>query len=189
LRIDLDHGKVGKRPDLIFVYDGMTWAIECKTPLSNKVKAYKDKVLEASKQIEEVSVTVDRGFAVLNMRNAIDHDSFWPLLPSSEKDNKILVAATYIHEEAAYFRLVSFRPPNNDIKDDFGGENAKAILAKWKRTRPFILNFYSSTAYVLEKGKQRLGLFRTFEPTRFEPLDSRDEKLLNMLQEAMHDRL
>lgn len=202
LKIDIGHAKKGKRPDLIFQFEGINWAIECKTPGSAKVKSYKDKVLDGVQQIEEVDDDVERGFVALNMRNSIEHEKFWPL-----EDEKDFTPATYSHKDYAYDNLVSFRPTNSELWNDFGGAYLKELMEDWKRARHFTLNFFSSTALVLDDQVQKIALFRTFQPLSLDHLvaesnseqtfhtlvdfvpDDHDRALLNCLQEALHDRL
>jgi hypothetical protein len=193
--IDIGDGEEGKHPDLTFEFDGLKWAIECKTPGSGKVKTFKDKVLEGVKQIDEFKTPIDRGFVALNMRNAIMHDDFWPI--ALNKENGELIPIFWRNFHLAYDKLDTYRPSNQAIKEDFGGSEALNVVSQWNRARPFVLTLYNSTANVLDdQGNERIGYFRTFDAIEFsasdpnfKKMDSLDTKLLKQLQEALHDKI
>ena len=66
----------GNNPDVMFDYENEKWAIACKALHSNNPISIFDNIKKAFDQIDRC--TADTGIPILNCKNIIEHDKFWP---------------------------------------------------------------------------------------------------------------
>jgi len=69
-------------PDILAAIDGQRWGFACKVVYGDSGKALFDNLKKAVDQIEVSAATV--GCVVVNFRNHIKHEIFWPLLNEAE---------------------------------------------------------------------------------------------------------
>src|SRR6266568_3539016 len=71
-----------RNPDILATIDGQRWGFACKVVYGDSGKALFDNLKRAVDQIEVSAATV--GYVVINFRNHIKHEIFWPLLNEAE---------------------------------------------------------------------------------------------------------
>lgn len=69
-------------PDILATIDGQRWGFACKVVYGDSGKALFDNLKKAAEQIEASAATI--GCPVVNFRNHIKHETFWPLLNETE---------------------------------------------------------------------------------------------------------
>lgn len=69
-------------PDILATIDGQRWGFACKVVYGDSGKALFDNLKKAVDQIEVSAATI--GCPVVNFRNHIKHEIFWPLLNEAE---------------------------------------------------------------------------------------------------------
>jgi hypothetical protein len=65
-------------PDILGVIDGVTWGFACKVVYGPSGKALFDNLKKGVQQIRDSSAQI--GCVMINFRNFLDHDAFWPIL-------------------------------------------------------------------------------------------------------------
>jgi hypothetical protein len=71
-----------RNPDILATIDGQRWGFACKVVYGDSGKALFDNLKKAVDQIEVSAATM--GCVVINFRNHIKHETFWPLLNEAE---------------------------------------------------------------------------------------------------------
>jgi hypothetical protein len=86
-KVELDHpvNSKGDNPDVMFDFRGQRWALALKTLHSRKPMTMYENIKKASDQIQ-VSPAV-HGLVVLNVKNLLDYDAFWPTPEARMQDH------------------------------------------------------------------------------------------------------
>ena len=90
---DPDHS-VGDNPDIIVEIDGKVWGFGCKTLHSSHPMTIFENIEKAVNQIENSNAEV--GIPVINIKNIIDHDTYWPELTEDGASERCFGAFTEI---------------------------------------------------------------------------------------------
>jgi hypothetical protein len=69
-------------PDILATIDGQRWGFACKVVYGDSGRTLFDNLKRAAEQIDASAATV--GCPVVNFRNHIKHETFWPLLNEAE---------------------------------------------------------------------------------------------------------
>jgi hypothetical protein len=69
-------------PDILATIDGQLWGFACKTIYGASGKTFFDNLKKGVEQIEVSAAQL--GCVVVNLRNLLDHDTYWPILNEAE---------------------------------------------------------------------------------------------------------
>ena len=80
----LDHPSLaeGNNPDILVTIDRQRWGFGCKTVYGKSAKTFWDNIKKGSEQIENSEAVI--GCVLINFRNLLDHDRYWPILNAEE---------------------------------------------------------------------------------------------------------
>jgi hypothetical protein len=126
-QVSLDDPKEAKgdNPDVIFSYDGRTWAIAVKTLVSAKHgQTIYDNIYKAAQQINASSAEI--GLIVINAKNVIDHDKLWS--PEQQYVNVDQAVEVLTAELRRLADLAAKDRPDTDWNRVFSGKAAPPIL-------------------------------------------------------------
>lgn len=76
--LDPPDGAQGDNPDILVTLDGHRWGFACKTVYGLSGKALFDNIKRGVEQIKDSEAEI--GSVVVNFRNFLNHEAFWPLL-------------------------------------------------------------------------------------------------------------
>ena len=142
----------GDNPDILVNLAGQRWGFACKAVYGASGKTLFDNIKKGIQQIEVSEATV--GCVVINFRNQIDHQAFWPILNEAEYragGEPIFGAAP----DASLFgeELCSQVTIKRDqIVEDIGAQNVLNIFEHQKSLPAFLAFCQTSTANATAAG-------------------------------------
>ena len=158
IAIDDPDYSVGDNPDILVEINGKLWGFGCKTLHSKQPMTIFENIEKAVDQIEKS--IADVGVPIINIKNIMDHDTFWPELTEDGSTVKEFGAFTDINFPLT--KIINFCSQiQKDIVDHVGQDNVHSVFVG-KKSFPVVL-LYSSTATSISKAGQpyptRLNLF------------------------------
>jgi hypothetical protein len=79
--LDGPEGSGTSSPDVMTVLLKQRWGWECKTVNGSAIKSIYDLI---AKGVDQIEASADTGIVVLNLKNLIDHERFFPILNSED---------------------------------------------------------------------------------------------------------
>lgn len=150
-------------PDVMFTFNNKSWAIACKVINTEtiKIKTIMDNYKKGVGQIEKASV--DTGIVIINFKNIIDYDEFWPVLNKEKWENG---------EEPQFGAFANIIVPSymlynyglkilDRINEDYGLEEFTEIYSG-KKTVPGFLLFCQTATSIVINNKPVPSILRMF---------------------------
>lgn len=172
-----DHSQ-GNNPDIIAKINGKQWGFGCKSLHSSNPKTIFDRIKEAVDQIEKSES--ETGIPVLNIKNIVNHNQFWPILNSQEFENGAdPVLGSFCDKSVAISMIKKeFDKIHQELVNCHSDENIKAIF-KEKKSQPGCL-IYFPTVISLLNVPTRLNLFSIMK------FDDVSEECLTVMEKLNH---
>lgn len=85
VQLDDPQSSKGDNPDILADINNKKWGFACKVAHSMKGKTLFDNILKGLNQIENSNA--DTGVVIINLKNIIEHDSYWEILNENEWKN------------------------------------------------------------------------------------------------------
>ncbi len=140
---DPDHS-VGDNPDILVKIDGKVWGFACKTLHSRQPMTIFENIEKAVSQIE--CSNADIGIPIINIKNIIDHDTYWPDLTENGASEKYFGA--FIDVSVPLKMLQDFCAEiHKDVVDHVGHKNIQYTF-DGKKSFPLALLYCSSATSV-----------------------------------------
>lgn len=164
---DPDHS-VGDNPDIIVEINGKSWGFGCKTLHSKQPMTIFENIEKAVDQIEKS--IADVGVPIINVKNIIDHDFFWPELTKDGSSIKEFGAFTNIN-----FPLTKIQNFCSQIQKDIIGhvrqDNVHSVFVG-KKSSPAALLYFSTVTSISMGGQPYPTRLNTFNIIAFGDVDS-----------------
>ena len=141
---DPDSGKASKNPDFIGQWRGKRWGVACKALHSDNPRTALNRIEDGISQIKKSGV--DAGLVVLNGKNLIPHDEFWPardlagVWHYAAHENKDVVRDAFISQFRSRMAEMLATASGDDIED-----TAEAKLAAARKGREVISQMFSGS--------------------------------------------
>lgn len=113
VELDSPTSSKGNNPDVIARFHGDSWAFACKAVHGPGGMSIYENLKKAVSQIDRADVL--RGIPVLSLKNILDHDSYWPVSPDTEKPGDLI-----------FFAFPSTSQPIQ-MMQDFVGKVARSV--------------------------------------------------------------
>ena len=121
---DPDHS-IGDNPDVIVEIDSKLWGFGCKTLHSKHPMTIFENIEKAVDQIEKS--IADVGIPIINIKNILDHDTFWPELTVAGSNVKEFGAFTDI--QFPFSKVIEFcNQMQKDIIDHVGHDKVHSVF-------------------------------------------------------------
>ena len=143
----LDHPSLaeGDNPDILVTIDGLRWGFACKTVYGQPEKTFFDNLKKGVAQIECSDASV--GCVVVNFRNLLDHDAYWPVMnPVEHRNGAVPVFGAY-YDPLVIGSLLNDQVTRkrDQVREQIGEENVLNIFAG-KKSIPGFLAFCQTRA-------------------------------------------
>lgn len=180
----LDHPSLAKgdNPDILVTIENQRWGFACKTIYGLPAQTLLDNLEKGVDQIQKSEAAI--GCVVVNFRNLLNRDTFWPIVNLAEYHNgaEPIFGASLdplrIPEEI--LNQVTFK--KNQIMDEIGRENVLRIFEE-KKCIPGFLAFCQACAGVGALPSSIL----TLVAANF--VEHRSMPILQRINNALHDRV
>jgi hypothetical protein len=132
-------------PDILATIHGQRWGFACKTVYGPSGKTFFDRLKEGVDQIEVSQAQV--GCVMVNFRNLIDHNAFWPIMNEAEhRAGAEPVFGTSIDTSSAGPALCDHVTlKRNQVDEEIGQEHVLNMYAR-KKALPGFLCFCQTCA-------------------------------------------
>jgi len=171
-----------KNPDILVTIGGRRWGFPCKVVYGANPRSFLDNVIKGVDQIEKSPA--DTGIVVVNLKNAIQHDDFWPVL-RYEKDEPIF--GVHPNEDVAFDRLKAFAEDWHAKLVDATTTNEIDVAVRGKKSNTVkgVLLFLQTTVGVTKEGlpvPTNLGILSLM---RFGQVSNADMQVFEQLNAAL----
>ncbi|MFT3840792.1 MAG: hypothetical protein QM723_27625 [Myxococcaceae bacterium] len=152
----------GMNPDILATVAGVKWGIPCKVLHSRTPQQWLSTVKKAVEQIEASSA--ERGVVMLNMRNHLDLNVYWPLLDPTSRESNPEYAA--FGDESRPFKILREQLAGvaTSAKAAAGQDALEAILLK-PRIMPAVAMWGHTLSPVVLNGAPVIASVRTLVVT------------------------
>ncbi len=184
IRVDNPQTPKGDNPDVIAMFGGKKWGFACKAAHSKEPKSIFDNISKAVEQIEKSNVDV--GIPIINLKNIIDHEKFWPLLNKREHDEGSDPEFKPFASNIYPFYLLDDFANNVDcnIKKDTDKEEME-ILFRNKKSLPAYLLYCPTASYIISNGKKYPTRINSLKIMSYRDISEDDLYLLNGLNHQL----
>jgi hypothetical protein len=146
-------------PDLTVHWDGIRWGVACKVLHSDKPTTYRDRVIEAIRQIDRADV--DRGVVCINVKTLIPVEL---LLPFGNK-NPAEPYEVFESDEGWTKRLLDFHA---HLTTRMQNEHSMLVDAfRGSRAEPIVVHYVQSMVLQRREGEPRMTPFATMGLAEF----------------------
>lgn len=171
--VEVDHpvrSSGGKNPDVLALVRGKRWAFACKAMHSANPLTYAGAVGKAVEQIDASDAA--KGVVVVNLKNILDQDAFWPAYPS---EDGIVRYGEWPSAEAADQALeLHVTGLLTGWEEAIGGAAGLHELFDGSKAAPIILNYANVVCLVQRNGRPVLTTFRRILPLALGVRDDAD---------------
>lgn len=186
-QIDVDSPikSTGDNPDVIFSSNGHDIGIACKVMHSDKVKTFFEKFVEGVEQIERSRC--DTGFVVINMKNIINHDEFWPILNETDvlHNGETPTYGAFTSNDKPEEMLIGF---GNNYYRSLMDETYIEEFEKIKYTKAInaIVLFLQTTVSIKKQNQPYPAIFGLFFIVPFKKIGNNINELFEKFNKSMH---
>lgn len=174
-----DHSK-GNNPDIIASINGIKWGFGCKAMHSYNPKTLFDAIKKAVDQIEKSDS--ETGIPIIQFKNIIDHDIFWPILNKSFNEDMEVpqYLSFYNLDYPSLFMKLIVQTCQNNLLEVIHIDEINKLFFK-KRSIPGCLIYIPTTTYILS---QVTRLFR-LELMCFGEISSKDDLIIKLMNDSL----
>jgi hypothetical protein len=126
-------------PDILATIDGQRWGFACKTIYGPSAKTFFDNLKKGVDQIEVSAAAV--GCVMVNLRNALDHNIFWPILNEEDyRNGSEPIFASYAEPDKVVAPRIwqAVTQKRDDVATDIGYQNVLNVFAGKKAIPGFL---------------------------------------------------
>lgn len=135
----------GDNPDIIATFDDVRWGIACKVLHGNHQQSILNLLDSGLQQIERSSAST--GVVIINLKNRIDHDYYWPTTVFSMDGQAQVPAfasiqeplAGLVYDTKAIGRSLLDHASHKEIKSLFQGRKSIAAFVFWAQTTAMVV--------------------------------------------------
>lgn len=181
---DPDSSK-GDNPDVLATIDGVRWGFACKVIYGRNPRTLYDNIVKAVAQIE--ASEAERGCVIVNFKNQIDHQRFWPILNEDEfRQGAEPVFGVYPYYASVPYELSALvTQRRNEVAGEVGLSEVQATFAGKKAVPGFVAFSQTATAVASSRGPLPVSI-DVFTMADFDDV-SAVMPVLQKLSNAMHD--
>lgn len=137
--VDNPNQSKGDNPDVIATIGEKMWGFGCKSLHSSHPQTIFENIEKAVDQIEKAPAQV--GIPVLNIKNLVDHDKFWPIVEDGEEPE----FGAFLDINIPTSMMYSFiQQIHQELVNHVGEENLKEVF-KNKKAQPGCLVYCPTT--------------------------------------------
>lgn len=183
--VDLDNPNIstGANPDVIATFDGVRWGFACKALHSAKGMTIFENLKKAVEQIQ--ASPARRGIPILNAKNILPHDEFWPVISDPEVPGEIVFSAypgtknpiEALRHFAREINRATIRAAGEDAWFDLFSENPKCV--------PAYLTYLPTVTATWMEGKIMTTRLNMFYLSFHGPIDPAAQRVLDGLNNSL----
>jgi hypothetical protein len=176
----------GDNPDILVTLVGQRWGFACKTVYGQSGKTFFDNLKRGVDQIEVSEATV--GCVMVNFRNQLDHEAFWPVLnPDEHRNGAEPILGAFPNPELMGMELCRQVTVKRDqIASEIGLSNVLNIFTG-KKAVPGFLAFCQTIAAKATSVGPVPSLISALVLGNFNRCDSHI-RVFQWINEALHER-
>lgn len=185
LTVDDPNKSKGTNPDILVTMNGCRWGFACKVIYGKNPKTIYDNISQGVSQIENSEAEI--GCVILNLKNHIPHEDFWPILNEHEvRQGREPIFGVYPYYQTIPVVLSYLATQKRDaVIQDVGLDQVRATFVG-KKAIPGFLAFMQTVTTVNSKAGPIPTSIDMFTMADFDDV-SPAMPVLNRLNDALHD--
>jgi len=189
--IKLDHpeNSKGDNPDVMFEYNGITWAIACKALHTTNEKSLYDTIEKGTDQINKSKAS--KGLVIVNFKNIIERNQLWTIINQQQVDSgkEEPLFSCYSSLEIPTKILYSYGCEyQTKLVDLIGIDNLRKFSDAKKCPSGFVIFLHAMTA-ILHQDACPATILKIFNLVQFDAMSTDYKEICVKLNEAMHNRI
>jgi len=183
LRMDSPSRPKGNNPDVLITVDKRRWGLACKVMNGYNALTMFERIQEGIEQIQNSEADV--GCVVINLKNVIDHDKFWPIIRYN--NGEPIYGACGDYQEV----IADLRELSAERHFRLEEENTRAEIKKilyGKKSIPGVMLFLQTVASATIDDQPAACSIGVLSVMEFGQIQSRDYKVLSSMNEVLHYR-